>query len=39
MWTALVTGVLYGDTALSAGAALVGVPLPGLSTWVLARKP
>lgn len=37
--SALVTGLLRGDAVLSSGAASLGVALPGLSVWVLARKP
>ncbi len=37
--TALVAGLLRADTALSDSAASLGVTLPGLSVWVVARKP
>jgi 2-polyprenyl-3-methyl-5-hydroxy-6-metoxy-1,4-benzoquinol methylase len=36
--TRAVTAVLAADAALGRGAARVGVPLPGLSTWVVVRR-
>jgi SAM-dependent methyltransferase len=36
--TTVVTSVLVADAAAGRAAARVGVPLPGLSTWVVARR-
>jgi len=37
--TALVAGALRADTELSTTATSLGIALPGLSAWILARKP